>query len=67
MIGVTVFGLVFTPVFYVVFRAISERLPKPPPKPPEVPTTGGGPTPATWRRTSRPMARARTSHPAAAA
>jgi hydrophobe/amphiphile efflux-1 (HAE1) family protein len=43
MIGVTAFGLVFTPVFYVVFRAIARRLPKPPPKPPEVPTTGGAP------------------------
>jgi hydrophobe/amphiphile efflux-1 (HAE1) family protein len=43
MIGVTAFGLIFTPVFYVVFRAIAQRLPKPPPKPPEVPTTGGAP------------------------
>ncbi len=30
MIGVTFFGLVFTPTFYIVFRAISDRLPKPP-------------------------------------
>jgi hypothetical protein len=30
MIGVTAFGLLFTPVFYVVCRAISQRLPKPP-------------------------------------
>ena len=30
MIGVTFFGLVFTPIFYVVFRAVSDRLPKPP-------------------------------------
>jgi len=30
MIGVTFFGLVFTPTFYVVFRAIADRLPKPP-------------------------------------
>jgi multidrug efflux pump subunit AcrB len=30
MIGVTAFGLLFTPVFYVVFRAVSRRLPKPP-------------------------------------
>ena len=30
MIGVTAFGLLFTPVFYVVFRALSERLPKAP-------------------------------------
>jgi len=29
MIGVTGFGLLFTPVFYVVCRAISQRLPKP--------------------------------------
>jgi hydrophobe/amphiphile efflux-1 (HAE1) family protein len=29
MIGVTAFGLIFTPVFYVVFRALSDRLPKP--------------------------------------
>jgi HAE1 family hydrophobic/amphiphilic exporter-1 len=43
MIGVTAFGLIFTPVFYVVFRAIAQRLPKPPPKPPEVPTTAGTP------------------------
>jgi hypothetical protein len=28
MIGVTAFGLIFTPVFYVVMRAISARLPK---------------------------------------
>jgi hypothetical protein len=30
MIGVTGFGLLFTPVFYVVCRAIGRRLPKPP-------------------------------------
>jgi hypothetical protein len=30
MIGVTGFGLLFTPVFYVVCRALSARLPKPP-------------------------------------
>ena len=34
MIGVTAFGLIFTPVFYVVFRALAEKLPKPEPKPP---------------------------------
>ena len=28
MLGVTVFGLLFTPVFYVVFRAIEEKLSK---------------------------------------
>ena len=42
MIGVTLFGLIFTPVFYVIARWISARLPKPPPKPREIPTTGGG-------------------------
>jgi len=31
MIGVTLFGLLFTPVFYVVCRWIGARLPKPPP------------------------------------
>ncbi len=29
MIGVTGFGLIFTPAFYVVFRNLSDRLPKP--------------------------------------
>ncbi len=29
MIGVTGFGLLFTPVFYIVFRGLSDRLPKP--------------------------------------
>ncbi len=43
MLGVTFFGLVFTPVFYVVCRAISARLPKPPPKERSYPTTSGGP------------------------
>ena len=35
MIGVTAFGLLFTPVFYVVFRKVAEKLPKasPGPKP----------------------------------
>jgi len=28
MIGVTAFGLIFTPVFYIVFRGLSDRLPK---------------------------------------
>ena len=44
MIGVTVFGLIFTPVFYTVARALGDRLPKPPKPPPEAPTTGGLPT-----------------------
>ena len=30
MIGVTIFGLAFTPVFYVVTRALSDRIPQPP-------------------------------------
>jgi multidrug efflux pump subunit AcrB len=30
MIGVTIFGLIFTPTFYVVFRGVADRLPKPP-------------------------------------
>jgi multidrug efflux pump subunit AcrB len=41
MIGVTLFGLVFTPVFYVVFRHVSDWLPKPPAKPSPTPTTAG--------------------------
>ena len=44
MIGVTVFGLIFTPVFYTVARALGDRLPKPRPPNPEVPTTGGMPS-----------------------
>ncbi|QUD88074.1 efflux RND transporter permease subunit [Phenylobacterium montanum] len=43
MIGVTVFGLMFTPVFYVACRWISHRLPQPPRKRPAVPTTSGTP------------------------
>ncbi len=41
MIGVTAFGLLFTPVFYIVFRALSDRLPKrktAPPQPAEAPS-----------------------------
>ena len=38
MIGVTVFGLIFTPVFYVVCRRIGLQLPKGPKKPTEMPT-----------------------------
>jgi HAE1 family hydrophobic/amphiphilic exporter-1 len=30
MIGVTLFGLIFTPVFYVVTRGLSDRIPHPP-------------------------------------
>jgi hydrophobe/amphiphile efflux-1 (HAE1) family protein len=33
MIGVTAFGLLFTPVFYVVFRAVSQRIPRAPQPP----------------------------------
>jgi len=44
MIGVTIFGLLFTPVFYVVSRKLSEKLPQPPKKTPAVPTTGGMPS-----------------------
>jgi hydrophobe/amphiphile efflux-1 (HAE1) family protein len=40
MIGVTVFGLIFTPTFYVVTRWLSKRLPQPPKKKPAMPTTG---------------------------
>jgi HAE1 family hydrophobic/amphiphilic exporter-1 len=40
MIGVTAFGLIFTPVFYVVFRIVSERIPRAP-RPPRA----GQPTP----------------------
>ncbi len=43
MIGVTFFGLIFTPIFYVVCRNLSDHLPKPRPAPPPVPTTGGAP------------------------
>ena len=47
MIGVTIFGLLFTPVFYVVFRALAERLPKPPKRTPKAsPETPRAPAPA---------------------
>jgi len=35
MIGVTFFGLLFTPTFYIVFRNLADRLPRPPWKRPE--------------------------------
>jgi hypothetical protein len=38
MIGVTVFGLIFTPVFYVVCRRLGIHLPKAPKKPTDMPT-----------------------------
>jgi hypothetical protein len=43
MIGVTFFGLIFTPVFYVVTRKISAKVPQPPPLEAAVPTTGSLP------------------------
>ncbi|MBP6879023.1 MAG: efflux RND transporter permease subunit [Phenylobacterium sp.] len=43
MLGVTVFGLIFTPVFYVLCRWIAARLPKAKGKEEKIyPTTGGG-------------------------
>ncbi len=43
MLGVTVFGLIFTPVFYVLCRWLAARLPKPKGKEEKTyPTTGGG-------------------------
>ena len=41
MIGVTIFGLIFTPVFYVVCRWIAGKLPQGPKKQRELPTTFG--------------------------
>jgi len=60
MLGVTFFGLVFTPVFYVVMRWLSGKLPRSPEKERTLPTTYGqpphdpitdpdGPAPATGR------------------
>jgi hydrophobe/amphiphile efflux-1 (HAE1) family protein len=55
MLGVTFFGLIFTPVFYVLMRGVAARLPGKPKKEPGVPTTGGlpphdaDPAPATPR------------------
>ena len=43
MIGVTFFGLIFTPVFYVVCRWIAGKLPKGPQPEREVPTVYGTP------------------------
>ena len=43
MLGVTFFGLIFTPVFYVVMRGVAARLPKAPGKEPTIPTTHGLP------------------------
>jgi len=43
MLGVTFFGLIFTPVFYVVMRGVAARLPGAPKKEAGIPTTGGMP------------------------
>lgn len=43
MLGVTFFGLIFTPVFYVVTRWMASRIPKEPPQERSIPTTGGVP------------------------
>ncbi len=43
MLGVTLFGLIFTPVFYVVSRWLASKLPQRPEKPVAVPTTHGLP------------------------
>jgi hydrophobe/amphiphile efflux-1 (HAE1) family protein len=43
MLGVTFFGLIFTPVFYVVMRWVASNLPGAPQKEAEIPTTGGMP------------------------
>lgn len=42
MIGVTIFGLIFTPVFYVICRRLAMRLPKAKTREQSYPTTGGG-------------------------
>ncbi|NJC41313.1 hydrophobe/amphiphile efflux-1 (HAE1) family protein [Brevundimonas alba] len=43
MLGVTFFGLMFTPVFYVVMRWAATKMPKAPGKEPTIPTTHGLP------------------------
>ncbi|MGV8929770.1 MAG: efflux RND transporter permease subunit [Brevundimonas sp.] len=43
MLGVTFFGLIFTPVFYVVSRWAASKMPRSPKKDPTVPTTDGLP------------------------
>ena len=43
MLGVTVFGLIFTPVFYVVSRWLASKMPRRPEQPADVPTTHGLP------------------------
>jgi len=57
MIGVTVFGLLFTPIFYVLCRGLASRIPHEPEKTPPAPTTGShhqdpnAPLPAAGPRT----------------
>ncbi|HEY0131550.1 MAG TPA: efflux RND transporter permease subunit, partial [Allosphingosinicella sp.] len=43
MLGVTIFGLIFTPVFYVVARGLGRFLPRKPEKETIYPTSYGGP------------------------
>jgi hydrophobe/amphiphile efflux-1 (HAE1) family protein len=43
MLGVTIFGLLFTPVFYVMCRSLAARIPHEPAKTPPAPTTGTPP------------------------
>jgi hydrophobe/amphiphile efflux-1 (HAE1) family protein len=43
MLGVTFFGLIFTPVFYVVMRGLAAKMPKAPGKEATIPTTHGMP------------------------
>jgi hydrophobe/amphiphile efflux-1 (HAE1) family protein len=43
MLGVTFFGLMFTPVFYVAMRWAASKMPGAPKKEAEIPTTGGLP------------------------
>ncbi|MFJ6023120.1 efflux RND transporter permease subunit [Brevundimonas sp. NPDC092305] len=43
MLGVTLFGLIFTPVFYVAMRWVASKMPKEPQKERTIPTTGGLP------------------------
>ena len=42
MLGVTLFGLVFTPVFYVLVRSIGAKKEQPAAAPPDAPGSGGG-------------------------
>ena len=43
MLGVTLFGLIFTPVFYVISRKLAGYMPKAPEKERTLPTTYGTP------------------------